>query len=414
MSRTRDQSGCPAQVQDYPSVVVAGVEDVVAEASRSIGQGMQLRAALAMLDTASDLLDLDATPGVAGHVPANYEVRFQIESLRGIVQRDNFEIDLALQSFATAHTMSRRAGDQERSARMSLAMATAANMGGYHDGALWCRGRALSEAASLRRASRQALGVEALAKVVQRAEMMGDQVGAEYLCRSALVPRSRRYEPDELLVARLVTWARLSVAVGDLKAAARALDEATSVKSGVPSMLRDVQWRCSLALLLGASGEDDAAADQAAHVYRVLSIGQFDNAPARALLRRYALEIPRSTRQSQTRGKHGVTYNIFGDGNNIAIGSSNFDQHNGVAPIAVGDRDALYRVLASAGVAADDIERLGAALDEDEAMKATFGPRVHGWLDEMGHRAASAGGAIAIGAGGGVVGQALIHYFGIG
>lgn len=108
-------------------------------------------------------------------------------------------------------------------------------------------------------------------------------------------------------------------------------------------------------------------------------------------------------------------FNTYVYGGQAAVGSTNVHQ----VQVNRSDEDTLLAALAAVGVDPDSMEELKKALAEDREDNggndpAKPGRAVSSWLGRLSLRAATAGGTVAVGAGGNVVSQLIMSYFGMG
>lgn len=105
---------------------------------------------------------------------------------------------------------------------------------------------------------------------------------------------------------------------------------------------------------------------------------------------------------------------IFGNVQNVAVGSNHFSQM-AEAIIPAGDISSLKEYLASIGVAKVDLRRLEKAIDQDGKIDGgkEMGAKVAKWMGEMVRKAGSEAWSITKSVAGAVLAKALANYYGL-
>jgi hypothetical protein len=106
--------------------------------------------------------------------------------------------------------------------------------------------------------------------------------------------------------------------------------------------------------------------------------------------------------------------NIFGSGNNVAVGAGDITQN--ASQIVAGDLDALLKALRASGLEDDEITELRTAIMEDgvEGAHDTPGPRVKEFLGKLLLKTGGLAGKVGVGAAGTTVGALIKAYYNIG
>jgi hypothetical protein len=107
-------------------------------------------------------------------------------------------------------------------------------------------------------------------------------------------------------------------------------------------------------------------------------------------------------------------FNINGEGNNIATGSSDFTQ-SASYQVKKGDVQSLHSYLKSLGIWDDDCHELCDALKAEIRLKSgRMGPRVAGWIGKMVAKAASGLWDVSVRTAPELLTKAIFAYYGLG
>ena len=103
--------------------------------------------------------------------------------------------------------------------------------------------------------------------------------------------------------------------------------------------------------------------------------------------------------------------NITGGAQNIALGSTDFEQT--VALPTPGDRAGLLTYLSCIGISDRDLDELRHALNDDEQEHTGLGPRVLEWIGTTSLKATQAASTGAAAAAAGLAVKAIGSHFGV-